>query len=223
IGGIGAQYGHFLAEFCLCFCDAFGVAFAVQHRNITTNKRWCCHHMVTTGADGKNYQMLTLPLRQVPAFMNSINSNKVKPEAQQSLRNYQDECTEALYAYWMTGKAEQQTLSVQMAFQIADTLAVFKEEYPAIYGKPADAVPHSGMYAMIQTALNQSVCGADRLPEGLARQVLPHAALKRLKDAGQMLRKAFIRGAKLKEATKQLRAAFSEPVLRIEIKVEVVG
>jgi hypothetical protein len=198
-------------------CDAFGIDPRPQQRKLANDSRWSCGHMTATAADGKGYLMLTLPLKQVAAFMNSINSNKVKPEVQQSLRKYQDECTEALYAYLMTGKAEQQTLSAQMAFQIADTLAVFKKEYPTIYGKPADAAPHSGMYGMIQTALNQAVCGVDRLPDGLARQSLPKAALERLKDAGQMLRKAFIRGMKLKDAAKQLRVAFPEPVLRIEI------
>lgn len=204
-------------------CEAFGVDSKSQQRKLANDSRWCCGHMTATGSDGKSYQMLTLPIEQVPAFINSMNANKVKPEVQQSLRTYQDECTKALYSYWMTGKAEQQTLSAQMAFQIADTLAVFKEEYPAIYGKPADSGPNNGMYGMIQIALNKTVCGADRLPEGLARQSLPKAALERLKDAGQMLRKAFIRGATLKDASRQLREAFPDPVLKIETKIEVVA
>ncbi|MCX7208446.1 MAG: hypothetical protein NT086_21175 [Proteobacteria bacterium] len=204
-------------------CEAFGIDSKSQQRKLANDSRWSCGHMTATAADGKAYQMLTLPLEQVPAFLNSINANKVKPEIRPKFRGFQDECTKAMYDYWMTGKAERQTLSIQMSFQIADTLAVFKDEYATIYGKPADAIPHSGMYAMIQTALNQAICGADRLPEGLTRHSLPTAALERLKDAGKILRKAFIRGVKLKDAAKQLRVTFPEPVLRIEIKVEVTA
>ncbi|MCX7205912.1 MAG: hypothetical protein NT086_07995 [Proteobacteria bacterium] len=200
-------------------CDAFGIAVEPQRRKLESNPRWSCAHMVATAADGKAYQMLTLPLEQVPAFLNSINTNKVNAEVRQALLDYQDECTKALYSYWTTGKAEQQTLSAQMAFQIADTLAVFKDEYAAIYGKAADAVPHSGLYAKIQSCLNQVVCGADRLPERLARQALPKVALDRLKDAGKMLRKLFIQGVKLKDAAKQLHSAFPDPVLKIETTV----
>ncbi|WP_293931305.1 phage antirepressor N-terminal domain-containing protein [Iodobacter sp.] len=200
-------------------CEVFGLDFSSQRKKLLPDPKFNCGDMTMVAADGKMRELLTIPLEQVAGFLYSININKVSPDVRQALLDYQDECTKALNDYWTTGKAEQQTLSTQMAFQIADTLAVFKDEYAAIYGKAADAVPHSGLYAKIQSCLNQVVCGADRLPDGLARQALPKVALDRLKDAGKMLRKLFIQGVKLKDAAKQLHSAFPDPVLKIETTV----
>ncbi|WP_348944147.1 phage antirepressor N-terminal domain-containing protein [Chitinibacter sp. FCG-7] len=199
-------------------CAVFGIAFASQHRKLSSNPRWRCHLMIARDSQGRSQEMLTLPLNQIPAFLNSIEPNRVKPEVRQSLLAYQDECTTALFSYWTTGRAEQQSAAAQMQLQVADTLAVFKEEYCAIYGKPAGAVPHPGMYAKIQATLNRAVFGVDKLPD-LPRKSLPKLALERLCAAARMLRRAFIRGQRLADACKQVSDAFPAPVLNVEITV----
>ncbi|ACE85838.1 phage antirepressor N-terminal domain-containing protein [Cellvibrio japonicus] len=59
--------------------------------------------ITTTGGDGKQYEMLCLPLRKIPAWLYSINPNKVKPELRDKIIQYQEECDEVLWQYWMQG------------------------------------------------------------------------------------------------------------------------
>ena len=62
----------------------------------------------TTGADGKQYEMVCLPLRKIPAFLYSVNRSKVKPELRDKIARYQDECDDALWNYWTKGSATRQ-------------------------------------------------------------------------------------------------------------------
>ncbi|MCB5195513.1 phage antirepressor N-terminal domain-containing protein [Deefgea salmonis] len=223
LGGIEAfSCGDELRVSVRHLCEAFGIDSRTQRRKMANNPRWTWGHMTSHDTAGRPQEMVTLPLEQVPAFLNSINSNKVKPEVRQALLTYQDECTKALFSYWTTGKAEQQTAAAQMAFQVADTLAVFKAEYANMYGKVAGADPDPRMYGQIQAVLNKAVFGVSKLPD-LPRKDLPKTALERLKAAAHILRKTFYRGESLKVAAAQVRAAFPEPVLVIEINVELAA
>lgn len=54
----------------------------------------------TQGSDGKRYEMGCLPLRKLPGWLYTINSNKVKPELKAKVEHYQEQCDEALWQYW---------------------------------------------------------------------------------------------------------------------------
>ncbi|MDX9664257.1 phage antirepressor N-terminal domain-containing protein [Pseudomonas sp. P5_152] len=85
----------------------------------------------TTGADGKQYRMTCLPLRKLPAWLFSINPNKVKPELRDKIIRYQEECDDVLWNYWTTGTAAQAgSGSPNVTQQIAlsrHRIALFKE------------------------------------------------------------------------------------------------
>ena len=55
--------------------------------------------------------MLSMPVRKLPAWLNSINPKKVRPELRERIELYQAECDDALWNYWMRGKAERPTAS----------------------------------------------------------------------------------------------------------------
>ena len=59
----------------------------------------------STGGDGKQYEMVCLPLRKLPAWLYSINSAKVAPELREKIDRYQNECDDALWDYWTKGQA----------------------------------------------------------------------------------------------------------------------
>lgn len=59
----------------------------------------------TVAEDGKTREMICLPLRKLPAWLYSINPNKVKPELRDKVVRYQEECDDALWAYWTKGSA----------------------------------------------------------------------------------------------------------------------
>lgn len=59
----------------------------------------------TVGEDGRMRGMVCLPLRKLPAWLYSISPNKVKPELRYKIIRYQEECDDALWAYWSKGNA----------------------------------------------------------------------------------------------------------------------
>ena len=65
--------------------------------------------MKTTGNDGKEYQMLCLPIEYLNGWLFGIDVKRVKPEIRDLLITYKKECYKALADYWMKGKAERKT------------------------------------------------------------------------------------------------------------------
>lgn len=61
--------------------------------------------ITTTGKDGKQYQMLCLPLKKLFGWLMTISPNKVKPELRDNVVKYQEECDDVLWDYWTKGKA----------------------------------------------------------------------------------------------------------------------
>ena len=87
-------------------CDAIGLDWKNQHSKLTgAGFRWGCGVITTTGADGKTYSMVCLPMRKLSGWLASISAAKVKPEIRDKLIAYQDECDDALWRYWTEGHA----------------------------------------------------------------------------------------------------------------------
>lgn len=85
--------------------DNLGLSWQPQHRKLADNrKRWGITMMVIPSLGGEQ-KAVTIPLRKLPTFLLSIDSRKVKPEIREKLEMYQEECDDALWAYWSKGHA----------------------------------------------------------------------------------------------------------------------
>ena len=83
-----------------------GLDWASQSVKLNANKaRWGVV-MIATPSEGGEQKMLSMPVRKLPAWLNSINPKKVKPELRERIELYQAECDDALWNYWMNGRAE---------------------------------------------------------------------------------------------------------------------
>lgn len=60
---------------------------------------------VSTGADGKAYEMFCLPLMYIYGWLFSINPKNVNPEAKEAVSRYRRECYEALYQHFSAALA----------------------------------------------------------------------------------------------------------------------
>jgi len=86
--------------------ENMGLTWQGQHIKLTTQKKWSTVTMITTvAADGKQRKMLCLPLRKLPAFLYSIEADKVRPDLKEKVEIYQEECDEVLWNYWTKGFA----------------------------------------------------------------------------------------------------------------------
>ena len=87
--------------------EGMGMDWASQFRKLQANsKRWGTVVIkATVAGDKKMREMLSMPVRKLPAFMASIHPSKVKPELRETIELYQEECDDALWSYWSKGHA----------------------------------------------------------------------------------------------------------------------
>ncbi|WP_422419120.1 phage antirepressor N-terminal domain-containing protein [Pseudomonas sp. GZD-222] len=86
--------------------EGMGLAWQTQHRKLMAGRfAPVITMMVTTGLDGKQYEMACLPLKKLPGWLMSIHASKVKQPLRENVLAYQDECDDVLWAYWNDGRA----------------------------------------------------------------------------------------------------------------------
>lgn len=84
--------------------EGMGLAWQTQHRKLMAGRfASVITMMVTTGFDGKKYEMACLPLRKLAGWLMSIHASKVRPECREDVIAYQNECDDALWDYWNSG------------------------------------------------------------------------------------------------------------------------
>ncbi len=83
-------------------CEALGVAYERQFSKLKEDEDFSSviTLRVTTGADGKQYEMVCLPHQFIYGWLFTINPKNVKPEAKESVRKYRKACYDALYHHF---------------------------------------------------------------------------------------------------------------------------
>ena len=95
--------------------EGIGLSWGTQSIKLNENsKKFNCFHIETVGADGKNRQMLCMPIKKLNGWLFSINPNKVRADLKQRLEEYQEECFLALWDYWTEGIARRDEIKNKM-------------------------------------------------------------------------------------------------------------
>ena len=83
-------------------CEALGISVERQRKKIQEDEdlNSVAALRAATGADGKRYEMLCLPVRYIFGWLFTINPANVKPEAQEAVRVYRRSCYDALYHHF---------------------------------------------------------------------------------------------------------------------------
>lgn len=82
----------------------------------------------TTGADGKNYEMVCIPFRFFAGWLFGINPGNVKEEARESLVQFQMKCNDVLYEYFFRHADFAMKKQAEMSQQL-DVVAKAKENF----------------------------------------------------------------------------------------------
>lgn len=90
-------------------CQAIGVQFEAQYHRMSRHYilSSVMSTMDTTGADGKTYEMVCLPVKHICGWLYSINPGKVAPEAKQKVLDYREEVNDILTSYFFGGSLRQ--------------------------------------------------------------------------------------------------------------------
>ena len=70
-------------------CDALGIDPRRQQKKLQSDLKFSWGHMSSTGTDGKQYQMVCIPVDEVAGFLYGINSRKVAEEVAPRLLSFQ--------------------------------------------------------------------------------------------------------------------------------------
>lgn len=82
-----------------------GLDWASQYTKLNSaSERWGVV-IITTPSLGGAQEAVCLPLRKLASWLMTINPKKVKPELQDKIIRYQEECDDALWDYWTKGSA----------------------------------------------------------------------------------------------------------------------
>lgn len=74
-----------------------GLDWGSQSVKLNQNRtKFNCVHITTVAQDGKNREMLCMPIKKLNGWLFSINPNKVRADLKERLENYQEECFLAL-------------------------------------------------------------------------------------------------------------------------------
>lgn len=113
-------------------CEAIGVDVEPQRKKINEDETLNSVAVLNTatGSDGKQYEMMCLPLRYVYGWIFSIHPSKVSPEAKEVVLKYRKECYDALYDHFtrsMRRTIEENNAEIEILKRINSAITDEKE------------------------------------------------------------------------------------------------
>jgi len=126
--------------------DGMGLDWSYQYRKVSASKRWGVAVIATVAEDGKNREMICLPLRKLFGWLMSIQPSRVKPELRDTVIMYQDECDDVLADYWLKGQAINpriETINPKQKMAIRDAVS---KRVSAIYSEGTRSTGFSQVY-----------------------------------------------------------------------------
>jgi len=111
-------------------CEIFGISWQSQQEKLAKNaQRW--HYQmisVVLPGDTRHREIGVIPDSKVRSWICGINVEKVKPEMQEQLLAFQDECDQVLNDYWNKGIAinprhSEQIQGENFPFSLAQTIS----------------------------------------------------------------------------------------------------
>ena len=125
-----------------------------------------------------------MPVRKLPAYLASINPNKVRPELREKIILYQNECDDALWNYWMKGQQQakdpEPIPSSQTILDHMETLA--KELQDFVKSARENARKYDNERALVRHALQATKERLDHSAEVLSNVLRDSPLLELLKN-----------------------------------------
>jgi hypothetical protein len=87
--------------------DGMGLAWQPQHLKLSSGRFQSCvtEMVIQLPGDKQRRSVTCLPLRKLAGWLMSIHASKIRPDLRDNVIAYQNECDDALWAYWNDGIA----------------------------------------------------------------------------------------------------------------------
>lgn len=134
--------------------ENMGLDWQSQATKFRANKERWGVVIIATPSKGGEQQSTCMPVRKLPAWLNSINPKKVAPELRAKIELYQAESDDALWNYWMHGRAERPAPQTAEAAITPDQQCTLQAIVRArVEGIPAER-RSKGLYPQIWSRFN---------------------------------------------------------------------
>ncbi|MGV7078497.1 phage antirepressor N-terminal domain-containing protein [Testudinibacter sp. P80/BLE/0925] len=137
-------------------CENIGLAWEPQLLRIKRDDVLNSTMIITimVAEDGKKREMICLPIDYLNGWLFGIDVKRVKPEIRDTLITYKKECYKALHDYWVNGKAERSTTTVDDRTGLRDAVNMIVSKKGLLY---------SDAYSLIHQYMN--VQHIDEIPK----------------------------------------------------------
>lgn len=100
-------------------CENIGLDWAAQYSRMKRDEVLNSTVVIitTVAEDGRNREMICLPIDYLNGWLFGIDVKRVKPEIRELLITYKRECYKALADYWFKGKAERNLQVEQLSIK----------------------------------------------------------------------------------------------------------
>lgn len=112
-------------------CEALGISNQMQQQKLKRSPEFSCNVIITTGPDGKSYNMFCIAAEHAHLWIAGISSAKIRPEVREQFIAYKHECANIIYNHFMR-KGED-------FLGIAQQLKEFREETNQRLGRVEDS------------------------------------------------------------------------------------
>ncbi|WP_437125205.1 phage antirepressor N-terminal domain-containing protein [Gallibacterium salpingitidis] len=115
-------------------CENIGLDWEAQRQRIKRDDVLSSTMVIITivAEDGKNREMICLPIQYLNGWLFGIDTNRVKPEIRGTLIKYKKECYQVLFDYW--NKPKQQTLPLAEAEADEEAIRIIANLYHSLNG-----------------------------------------------------------------------------------------
>lgn len=109
-------------------CETLGLDWKSQHRRTASNPQFRCGHMTTVDAQGRNYPMVCIPVRQVGMWLCTINANRVSENVRPKLLAFQEQLQIVIHDH-LTGR-----LTLEKLQQMEQVMRGMEQTIAHMYG-----------------------------------------------------------------------------------------
>lgn len=87
--------------------EGMGLSWPAQYRKLTEESARFCVAMIATQVPGddQNREVTTIPLRKLTGWLMTLQPSRMEASIAKKVLLYQNECDDALWAYWSQGVA----------------------------------------------------------------------------------------------------------------------
>lgn len=138
--------------------EGMGLDWKAQYRRLDQNKkRWTVVKLTTVTKTGSK-EALCMPVWKLAGFLATIHPKQVRYEIRSKVELYQNECDDALWAYWTKGQAVNPRAAAPAAPTIGpDEMVLKKDRYISML--EAQTTSQSAHIAVLQRLIEEKEAG----------------------------------------------------------------